>query len=120
MKKEEEGSLLWRRRTRVHFYEEEGGSFTSMKREGEASSSMKKEGEASSSMRKEGEAWSMAMELCCIQEEEKGRGALQEKLAWQELAYVLKRGKKGSLYRNSWACITMGLSKTMDAKLVVL
>ena len=71
-------------------------------------------------MRKEGEAWSMAMELCCLQEEEQGRGALQEKLAWQELAYVLKRGKKGSLYRNSWACITMGLSKSMDAKLVVL
>ena len=60
MEKEGEASLLWRRRKRVHFYEEGGGSFTSMKREGEASSSM----------RKEGEAWSMAMELCYLQEEE--------------------------------------------------
>ena len=40
---------------------------------------MKREGEASSSMKKEGEACSMAMELCCLQEEEQGRGALQEK-----------------------------------------
>ena len=68
MKKEEEALLLWRRRGKLHFYEE--GEEASLLRRGRGKLHFYEEGE---------EAWSMAMELCCLQEEEQGRGALQEK-----------------------------------------